>query len=209
MKISIPLCSGEGITIGNSLRQIALTRTKSIRPIAYSFDIPNNILYSESYILEDMIEFATNLASLTFKPSSDRSDDLIVEQYTFARELYSEKLSSNKIIVKQTGVKLLTSLEDKTILLKVYYLNSSGERTDKDNREYLANSGLMIPGLKILASRHSDLDIFTFDVQRKNKDEETLLLHVKSKVEDEASIILSSIALLRNSLDKIENIMKS
>lgn len=210
MKIKTVLNSGEGVALGNSIRQIALSRTHSWRPIAYSLNIPTTLLHSSNQILEDMIEFSSSLTSLVFSLKQEVKDNYVVEHYMFNETLNGSDLCKGVFEVNNKSKRLLTALSNEgtkgndSKLLTVVYRLSDGFKDAQSNQEFLDSINFKDKNLKILASRHSDLDYFSFDVVSRDSSEEELILNFSSKLNNEEDIISETIKILSSGLEKIK-----
>ena len=199
---------GQGEALGNLLRDIAYSYIPCWRPIAYSIDKKvSNILYSEDTILQDMIEFSCNLATLNFKVKQEINTDFVVEHYTFKSHLTSDDLKKGSVIecISEESVGLLDSVKEEPITITIYYRKAFGVLPVSENISFLRGKGESRKEVKVMSSNHTVLKSFAYKVEDYSLDEEELEMRISTKSIDEKELLNLSIDTCIKTLSNFKN----
>lgn len=200
---------GQGNSIGTLLRQIAYNSISCWRPIGYEIDRKStSILHTEGDVVQDMIEFAFNLAQLQFEANGEIGTDFLKEQYTFRGVLNSSEMQNgNKLNCITNNQEVLNVIGNGELTILVYFRKTSGVHSVDSNVNFLTSKGTNIDNIKVMASTHSVINTFTFGVEEHNLDEELLKLNVSSKSINAKAVVLESAKVVMGSLnDLISNL---
>lgn len=205
---SVVCKKGQGNAIGNMLRTLAYTRIPCWRPIAYSIDKKvTNILHSEDTILQDMLEFSSNLSKLNFSCTKEIGSDYVVEHYNFVEEFTSSHIQKGSYITcDQADMPLLNSIKHETVGISIYYRKAHGVHTVDDNLNFLSSKGESRREIKTMSSSHTVLKTFYYDVTDKNLDEEILNITISSDTIEEKELLFES---AKASLTTLTNFIKN
>ena len=205
-EIKIVLPKGEGQPIGQFLRQLALTKLPSWRPIAYSLNVSNtNALHSSGNIVQSMLDFSSNLSLLEYQ--SDAKGSIITEQYTFSGALTSDDLKGKRIKCVTPGVKLIDNLSNEPVTLQIYFRYGYGKYNPSQNLAFIQDAFLFKPDMKILSSLHSPLSTFTFKVNELNLDEEELVMNITGKQDNSLECLKETVKVGIEQLNQIAKII--
>lgn len=205
---SVVCKKGQGNAIGNMLRTLAYTRIPCWRPIAYSIDRKvTNTLHSEDTILQDMLEFSSNLSKLNFICKQETGSDYIVEHYNFNGSFTSSDIQRGSLIgCDLPNIPLLNSIKNETVGISIYYRKAYGVHTVDSNLNFLSSKGESRREIKTMSSSHTVLKTFYYDVEDKNLDEEVLNITISSDAIEEKELLRES---AKASLETISTFIKN
>lgn len=180
---------GEGTAVGQFMRQLALTRLTSWRPIGFRLCKDNtNVLHSSGDIIPSMIDLANSLSLMKYV--SDREDGTAIEEtYTFTKVLNSDDMQGNSIKCITKGKQVLNSISNDSIILKVYFRYGYGKYNTSQNLAYLQSTGKYRTDVKVMPSMHSPIDAFTFRTDEVNLDEEDLIFKICANTHNELELL--------------------
>ena len=204
-EIRVRCMKGEGTPVGQFLRQLALTRLTSWRPIGFRLCKDNtNVLHSSGDIIPSMIDLANTLSLMRFV--SDREDNSAIEEtYTFNKVLNSEDMQGNSIKCITKSKQVLTSISNETITLKVYYRYGYGKYSTSQNLVFLQSTGKYRNDVKVIPSMHSPIDAFSFKTEEVNLDEEDLVFKISANTNNELELLLEVVNIGIGRLNDIKS----
>lgn len=195
----------------NTIRHVAMTQIKVLRPIAFKVNANSNVLTAEG-ISEDMLQFTSNLIALHFKLTKDANlnDSIFVQEYSFDEVLTSRDLSSGKVICieEDENRELLHCLPGFKGHLSIYYRYTNGNHKDKDNI-FSLNSELEATGVIdkpddsyiFIASNHNDIKKLNFTINEND------IVHDKVNMSIETYTNIDEKEILKHSIQEIKDIV--
>lgn len=142
----------------NLLRQLCLTTTKKVKPIAFAVGTNSNVLEIGNTVEEDMTEFVSNVSHCTFVTQSQK--ELLEWSGICEHELKADQIKSNDVESILSFNTLLHSLAP--IKVQIYFRNSDGSHSDIENQSFLASHDIDTSRLVVIPSRHCVVSAFTF-----------------------------------------------
>jgi DNA-directed RNA polymerase alpha subunit len=135
----------------NSIRQIALTRLNSLRPIAFAVGESSNVINISEKCEEDMTEFIGNISSMAF---SYTGGNKLVTWKNLCRDVLNASAFSNGEIgvISYDVTEVLHVFTPMNVT--VYFRFDSGKHTKEDNEAFLKKNGVNTDSLVIINSRH-------------------------------------------------------
>lgn len=209
MKIEVRLPKGNGLSIGNSLRQMAMSRLPAWRPIAISLNRKLNILHATDEIVEDVYSIMSAVTSLKYTQKKEISGDFIKERFSFVGSLRTSGLVSENFDIAGEDQSLITSLDDREVSLTIVYRFARGDMDQLSNSEFLKSQGERNEDYLVMNSRHTNVNNFSFDVLDLSLEDEKLLIDIQSDTEDERKILIESIKCLKEAVNSFSNIIES
>lgn len=204
-EISVICKKGQGIALGQLLRQLAYSSIVCWRPIAFSIDRKvTSILHSEGDVVQDMVEFSQNLASLQFVGDENSTNDLEIQEYKFNGTLTSNALANGgKIKCITPDVTVLSVLNNAEASVTIYFRRAYGVQTINQNASFLAERDFVGRDIKVISSTHTILSSFVSEVTEHSLDEDRLTIKMTSKSRDCKEILKESIQLAVESLNTL------
>ena len=206
VKMKIELKKGYAETVCNALRQAAYCQRKVLRPIAVKIGDSSNVLAMGPLVLEDSIEFTSNLISLDFKTNREFKEDEIIEVTNVCtdvvrlKDLINGDISVYNGNLEQEFLHFVNSANPISMPVTIYYRYSSGNATIEDNTYALAaflNNGASMKidrSIVLLNSRFNDIKAFGFEVNKDNLDKDIVTFNIVSKTDVEPGTILKEAA---------------
>lgn len=158
MKIKVDKYSGASYL--NTLRQIALTRLKEIRPIAFKVGAFSNVLTINDSVEEDMTEFISKISSSVF--SYEGNAPLFKWKGIVNRCLAINELAKDGLGVVVAGCKEILHCDGCEEAI-IYFRNDCGKFTREENIGFLRSNSVNTDDLVVVASRHSPIKLFAFE----------------------------------------------
>ena len=200
--MKIEFKKGYAETVCNALRQAAYCQRKVLRPIAVKVGDSSNVLAMGPLVLEDSIEFTSNLISFDFKTNREFKEDEIIEVTTMCsgvvrlRDLINPDISVYNANLDQELLHFVDGVSPVNMSVTVYYRYSSGNATIEDNTYALAtflNKGASMKidrSIVLLNSRFNDVKAFGFDINKDDLDKDIVTFNIASKTDVDAKTIL-------------------
>lgn len=197
---------GYAETICNALRQAAYCQRKVLRPIAVKVGDSSNVLAMGPLVLEDSIEFTTNLISLDFTPNREFKEDEIIEVSSVCtnvvklQDLINEDINVYKADLNREMLHFVEMENPTGMKVTVYYRYTSGNASIEENSYALAtylNKGTSMEldrSIVVLNSRHNDIAAFGFEVNPDNLEKDVVSFSITSKVDIDPKSILEEAA---------------
>lgn len=193
--MKIDLKKGYAETICNALRQAALCQRKVLRPIAVKVGESSNVLAMGPLVLEDSIEFTTNLISHNFIPTRELKENEIIEVKNVCtgevklKDLINSDIAVHGADLDKTLLHFVAGVSPTSLEVTTYYRYTNGNASIEDNTYALAmylNEGASLEierSIIMLNSRHNDIDAFGFEVNKDALDKDTVTFHITSKTD--------------------------
>lgn len=196
---------GQGNSLGTLLRQLAYNNIQCWRPVGYRIDDKaTSVLHTEGDVVQDMVEFAYNLAELQFEQTRDVQGDFLRLEYKVKGALNSNDMKGDFSITCLSEPRdILNVLNNEELIVIIYFRKSSGVHSVDDNLNFLADKGCDTDAIKVMASTHSVISKFTMNVEETSLEEETLTLDITSKTQDTGAVLKDTIKLAMQSLDRL------
>lgn len=209
MEVEVKLPKGVGASIGNTLRQFSMRQLPAWRPVALKLNRAMNVINASSDIIEDMISITSNITSLSYVEKQGSTGTFVKEVYTFNRQLKASGLKSEVFHISGDENVLITSTDDREVVLTIIYRLASGHMTSADNIEFLSQQGENVEEYYALESQHSDLNYMVAVVEERGWENEVLRIKLESDTRDEYTMLVDStkklIEEMQNFLQIVEN----
>ncbi|WP_394862056.1 hypothetical protein [Paraclostridium bifermentans] len=176
---------GEARMLGNLLRHLTIASSPCWRPIAISLDKEGtNVLHSSGDVVQSMLEIRQSFVDLQFEVNCDDDDTKIVmETYTFGKELNSNDLSKGRVKCITPNVPIINMLSEGENTITVYFRNGYGVCTLDQNQNFLQKGEKIntLGNINVIPSVHTENDKFTFVVEENSLDTEKLIVGINNK----------------------------
>lgn len=175
---------GEARMLGNLLRHLTIASSPCWRPIAISLDKEGtNVLHSSGDVIQSMLEIRQTLSDLQFEVDCDDSDKIIIERYTFGKELNSNDLTQGRVKCLTPNVPIINMLSEGITEICIYYRKGYGVCNLEQNQNFLQKGEKInnLGNISVLSSVHTENDKFTFVVEENSLDTEKLIVGMNNK----------------------------
>lgn len=158
MRIKVDKYSGASFL--NTLRQVALTRLKEVRPIAFRVGSFSNVLTINDSVEEDMTEFISKVSSSVF--NFDGEDQLIAWKGLADKCLAVSQIAGDGLSILVHGCEDVLHCDGSEEVV-IYFRNDCGKFTREENIAFLRSHSIDTDSLVVIASRHSPVKTFAFE----------------------------------------------
>lgn len=204
-RFTVSCKKGQGLAIGQLLRQVAFNVNPSWRPVGYNISLGSNTLYSSPAILPDMVTFMKNLTDLQFTISESLSGDILVKTFPITNgKLMVSQLSDSDIQCVSDEKQLLGVLDNSDVTVTLIFRKGYGVYSREDNADFIAEHGYTGAGMKAMQSNHSLVSSFAFRVSETGFDTEDLIMDVVCKNKDEKTTLQSTVNVAIQTLSAIQ-----
>lgn len=197
MQISFDVEKGTGITLGNALRQLCMSRLGCWAPVAFSLNRDISLISASSDIVQDTYRIMANLSKLQISPKfTDINEEMVSETFKFFGTLKPGNMGSELFSISGSDEALITSVGGGEVELRVLYRYGSGAFKSSENANFLQENGEDPKSYFVMASRHTNVKTFTYNVLVGSSSKEKLVLDVVSTNGNESEIVFETIKTL-------------
>lgn len=155
---------GYGESLCNTIRQVALTKMRVARPIAFKVGVISNVLSAGDNVLEDMVEFFSNVSKYNYRIKSDKEIVSVTVRCDGTMRLGDLNSAEVEVLSADTAsVEILHTLHN-AVDVVIYFRNGTNGATKDDNTYFLERFGVQDGSLTVCNSRHNLIDTFTIKI---------------------------------------------
>lgn len=181
--VKVKFNKGVGNAFLNCVRCAAFHSTSTIKPIGFRVGGDSTVVSISDSVLEDMTTFIKNIALKKYKYCG--ADDLVCASAVCHSDLLlSDLLAGSGVTVDVDGVVLHSTAN---VPVEVIFRYSAGCYSADENATFIRKNGY--EGFVPIASRHSAVKTFTFDVSEATDTEEIFEVRIES-VDDSDELVL-------------------
>lgn len=192
-----------GPALVNLLRQASMLSVPVIKPIAFAVGPDSNVVDTCSSVIEDMTVFIHNVMSKTYYTDNpdDKIDMPILVALTVQENLKTSDFAQFGINCKDDAI-VLHALS--SVNVKMYFRNSCGKYTTKQNIEFLQNAGVNTNDLVVVPSRHCAVNSFILN-PTENEDKFICDIAIESDIMSEKTILRHALKTVEDGVAKLSN----
>lgn len=205
MRIELNKQYGPGLV--NLLRQAAMLSVPVVKPIAFAVGQSSNVIDTCSNVIEDMTMFTNNVMTKTYYMNNpeDKLDVPILVALTVKENLKTSDFEQFGIKCKQDSI-VLHALS--SVNVKMYFRNSCGNYTAKQNVEFLQDAGVNTNDIIAVPSRHCAIKSFILDPQE-NEDKFVCNIRVESEIMSEDTILRYAMKTVEAGVSELGNFISN
>lgn len=194
-KFTFKVPSGVGYGVGNLIRQMSIGGLKAWAPVAFNFGGNANIQNSP-FTVEDTQQLIASIKSLKFVAKTEVRSYKVLNFKVDKTMKLSELSTPEFDVVASPDYDFIHVLGDNVLDIKIILLNSTGDRNEAENREFLVSLGVNLEGFIVTTSSHSEVEKCMVEVlpdrTSMHKDSEVINITLESLTKDPETLIKSS-----------------
>lgn len=205
MEFNFKVRRGDGVVIGNILRQFLINYSPHWKIIGFSLDKSFTSLNAGAVIAEDIVRIITTLSQIQLTPKKELGGDFLYEDFFFDSFLDESNLVSESFDFIGIKNSIVTVLDQSKTNLRLFYRKAQGACGNEDNLEFLKSNNVYDKNINVMSSHHFTEGVVYFNVSKHTLEREILKFTVESKNSDGKQLLLDSISDLRGVLVDLES----